>query len=270
MIRCALALMRRPPMSTPRRRSSSISSVSTPGSMTTPLPITHSVPRCRMPEGIRCSLNVSPSRMIVWPALLPPWKRTTASARSASRSVTFPFPSSPHWAPMTTSPGMRPCRIGRRSERGAILRQQVHELGKLAAEDELDPVDRAVAVLGDDELRDARFLGLLRVVVLVAVDEHDEVRVLLDGAGLAQVGEDRALVGARLDAAVELAQRDDRHVDLARGQLEPAAHLADLLDAAFDPLVGVHELEVVDDDQAEVLLGGEPARLGPDLEQAGA
>src|SRR2546423_14222978 len=30
----------------------------------------------------------------------------TTSARSASRSVTFPFPSSPHWAPTTTRPGM--------------------------------------------------------------------------------------------------------------------------------------------------------------------
>src|SRR5919202_3033971 len=30
----------------------------------------------------------------------------TTSARSASRSVILPFPSSPHWAPTTTSPGM--------------------------------------------------------------------------------------------------------------------------------------------------------------------
>src|SRR6185437_16787943 len=55
---------------------------------------------------IRCSLNVWRPRTIVCPALLPPWKRTTASARSASRSVTFPFPSSPHWAPTNTIPGI--------------------------------------------------------------------------------------------------------------------------------------------------------------------
>src|SRR5665811_1386087 len=36
-----------------RRRSSSSSSVSTFGSITTPLPITHSLPGCRMPDGIR-------------------------------------------------------------------------------------------------------------------------------------------------------------------------------------------------------------------------
>ena len=54
--------------------------------------------------------------------------------------------------------------------------------------------DRAVAVLGEDQLGAARVLGVL-VVVVVAVEEADEVGVLLDRAGLAQVGEDRALVG---------------------------------------------------------------------------
>src|SRR5438034_11513896 len=59
-----------------------------------------------MPDGIRWNLNVSPLRTIVWPALLPPWKRTTASARSASRSTIFPLPSSPHWAPTMAIPGI--------------------------------------------------------------------------------------------------------------------------------------------------------------------
>ena len=107
MIRCAFAEIRSELVSIERRLSSSSSSVSTFGSITTPLPITHSLPRCRIPDGIRWSFHVWPSRTIVWPALFPPWKRTTASARSASRSVTFPLPSSPHWAPMITSPGMR-------------------------------------------------------------------------------------------------------------------------------------------------------------------
>src|SRR6202035_375231 len=49
---------------------------------------------------------------MVWPALLPPWKRTTASACSASRSVIFPFPSSPHWAPTMTIPGMNAFSVG--------------------------------------------------------------------------------------------------------------------------------------------------------------
>src|SRR4029453_2769328 len=39
----------------------------------------------------------------VWPALWPPWKRTTMSARSQSQSTILPLPSSPHWAPITTT-----------------------------------------------------------------------------------------------------------------------------------------------------------------------
>src|ERR1700719_4558173 len=39
----------------------------------------------------------------VWPALWPPWKRTTTSARSDSQSTTLPLPSSPHWAPTTAT-----------------------------------------------------------------------------------------------------------------------------------------------------------------------
>jgi len=45
----------------------------------------------------------------------------------------------------------------------------------------------------------ALLVGLV-VVVLVAVDEADDVGVLLDRSRLAQVGEDRALVVALLDA----------------------------------------------------------------------
>src|SRR5690348_5388636 len=39
----------------------------------------------------------------VWPALWPPWKRTTTSARCDSQSTILPLPSSPHWAPTTAT-----------------------------------------------------------------------------------------------------------------------------------------------------------------------
>src|SRR5262249_48300815 len=39
----------------------------------------------------------------VWPALWPPWKRTTTCARSESQSTTLPLPSSPHWEPITAT-----------------------------------------------------------------------------------------------------------------------------------------------------------------------
>src|SRR6478736_6810850 len=40
---------------------------------------------------------------MVWPALLPPWNRTTISARFDSQSMILPLPSSPHWAPITVT-----------------------------------------------------------------------------------------------------------------------------------------------------------------------
>src|ERR1700753_3542851 len=105
MIRCALAEIFRLATLIPARLSPSISLSSTRGSMTTPLPITQALSEWRIPDGIRWNLNSSPSRTIVWPALLPPWKRTIVVARSASRSVILPLPSSPHWAPTMTTPG---------------------------------------------------------------------------------------------------------------------------------------------------------------------
>src|SRR6185295_10734001 len=64
--------------------------------------MTESLPRTR-PEGSSESLKVLLPMTRVWPALWPPWKRTTTSARSESQSTIFPLPSSPHWAPITAT-----------------------------------------------------------------------------------------------------------------------------------------------------------------------
>ena len=60
-------------------------------------------PSCRMPEGISRRTVFLPLMTSVWPALWPPWKRTTPATRSVSRSTILPLPSSPHWAPITTT-----------------------------------------------------------------------------------------------------------------------------------------------------------------------
>src|SRR5262245_58060409 len=107
MIRCAFLEMKRLPSScTPRRTSASISSISEPGSITTPQPITHRHPGCRMPDGIECRTYFSRPTTTVWPALLPPAYRATPFTCGASRSTTFPLPSSPHCVPTTTMLGM--------------------------------------------------------------------------------------------------------------------------------------------------------------------
>src|SRR6476620_9110141 len=151
-------------------------------------------------------------------------------------------------------PSQRPnghAAISVRSPPSDHLRRAVHEARELALEDERDLAEPAVAVLGDDQVGLAGTLGGLGVVVLVAVDEDDQVGVLLDLPGLAQVAEQRALVGARLDAAGELRERDDRDLQLAGEDLQATAHLTDLLHAALDAAVGAQQLQVVDDDQAQ-------------------
>ena len=97
-------------------------------------------------------------------------------------------------------------------------------------------------------------VGALVVVVLVAVDEGDEVGVLLDATRLAQVGEDRPLVLALLDRARELRHGDDRQVELAGEDLELARDLRHLLHAVLVLRAGAHQLQVVDDDQPQVRL----------------
>src|SRR5699024_3097392 len=59
---------------------------------------------------------------------------------------------------------------------------KVVEPGVLAEELELERTRGTVSLLADDDLGQALVLGVFLVVVLVAVDEHDDVRVLLDRA----------------------------------------------------------------------------------------
>src|SRR5712691_5372694 len=107
MIRCAFLEMKRlPSRVTPRRTSVSISSMSAAGLMTTPQPITQRRPVCRIPDGIECRTYFSRPTTTVWPALSPPWYRTTTLTCGVSTSTTLPLPSSPHCVPTTTMLGM--------------------------------------------------------------------------------------------------------------------------------------------------------------------
>src|ERR1700730_9193208 len=63
---------------------------------------------------------------------------------------------------------------------------EIAEARGVAQEDQLDLLRLVFAVLGDDELGQPLVL-LARVVDLVAIDESDEVGVLLDASALAQV-----------------------------------------------------------------------------------
>src|SRR5690606_20675278 len=83
-------------------------------------------------------------------------------------------------------PGRAPPSPARLLEASDAVAGQVVEAGVLAEELQLHGAGRAVTLLADDDLGQALVRRVL-VVVLVAVDEHDDVGVLLDGAGFAQV-----------------------------------------------------------------------------------
>ena len=117
-----------------------------------------------------------------------------------------------------------------------------------------DDAGRAVALLGNDHfglaVRRAPYsslplvvfreliglarhwhVGLAPQIIILAVDEEDDVGVLLDRARFAQVRELRPLVLALLDRAAELRQADDRHIEFLGELLQAAADLRNFLDA---------------------------------------
>ena len=91
------------------------------------------------------------------------------------------------------------------------------------------------------------------MIDLVAVDEHDDVGVLLDRSGFTQVGVDRALVGALFQRAVELRQGDHRAVEFLGQGLERARDLGNLVGAVVAGRArDAHQLQVVDHDHADL------------------
>ena len=85
----------------------------------------------------------------------------------------------------------------------------------MTLEREDDVLHRSVSVLGHDDVGLAVALG----IGAVAVQQDHHVRILLDRSRFSEVGHLRPLVGALLRPTVELADRDDRDLELLREQL---------------------------------------------------
>ena len=106
------------------------------------------------------------------------------------------------------------------------------------------------------------------------MNEADHIRILLDGARLAQVGQLGAFTLdalSRLHAAVELREGDDGDVQLLGQPLErtrDGTHL--LLTAAERHTAGVHQLQVVDEDALDLVLAYQASCLSPELEDGEA
>src|SRR5687767_7022071 len=63
----------------------------------------------------------------------------------------------------------------------------VFELGAVVQKDEFDLTDRAVSLLGDNQFSFAAQVLTIGLIVFLAEDEADDVGILLDGAGFAEV-----------------------------------------------------------------------------------
>src|SRR5262245_39508349 len=183
------------------------------------------------------SARMPPNRRNTWPTSSSHRRRIVWGSLFAIASVDVPFTGA-------SEPRLRD--IAQRLEAGALAQErEVHGAGW------------AVSLFGDDDLRLSIPLGGIGLVDLGAVDEEHQVRVLLDRAGLAEIRENRALAAAAgLHGAGELGETDDRNLELLREGLERPGDRRDLLLAVLGRFRPAHELEVVDDDEPRLDLGG--------------
>src|SRR5918996_2524199 len=138
-----------------------------------------------------------------------------------------------------------------------IARGQVLEPRVLRQERHLELAGGTVALLADVHLGRLARLFLHRVLAVERrpVQEHDDVRVLFEGARFTKIAEPRRVVAPRLDRARELRERDDGDVQLLGQRLERARDLGDLLLAVVEVGPAAHELQVVDHDEVQAVLG---------------
>jgi hypothetical protein len=131
-------------------------------------------------------------------------------------------------------------------------RRQTFKTGQVLQEGQTDRACGAVTLFADDDFGHTGIFGIL-VVVVVAVNEHDDVGILLDGAGLSQVTHHGAFVGALLNTSVQLRQRNHRTLQFFGQHFQAARNLTQLGRAvvAARPARAAHELQIVHHNQAQ-------------------
>ena len=107
------------------------------------------------------------------------------------------------------------------------------------------------ALSGDDDFGAAFEVGIVLLVNLFAEDEHDHVGILLDRAGLAQIGELRPVVAApAFGSAAELQQSNNGDTELFGDGFQSARNRRNFLGAILEALTACrHELQVIDHQQ---------------------
>src|ERR1700684_3295703 len=128
----------------------------------------------------------------------------------------------------------------------------VIEPRKFAAPRQVRSPSWTVTVLSDNDLG-VRFHVIRHVAVdLGAVQEQHNVGVLLQRSRLTKVGHHWTLIGALFKFSRELRQRDYRTFELSRQDLERTAHLRDFDLAVLGTTTRAHQLQIVNNHDAEV------------------
>src|SRR6267378_219158 len=171
--------------------------------------------------------------------------------------------SAPHSVQRKTDLPLGTAGLHRRLTRGVIVEARVFLL-----EVQLDRAGRAVALLADDHLGNAFDalvgLGIDRPVVkLLPVDEAHDVGVLFDRTRFAEVRQLRppVLAAALLRRARQLRDRHDGNVELLGQRLERARDVGNLLLAVLDVARTLHQLQIVDDHERNIVFGFQPPCL---------
>src|SRR5512145_3050290 len=143
---------------------------------------------------------------------------TVGSPVNISRSARPPFPP----PTMTTLVMGRARRWLPRSERLRLSTRETLERRVLGDERDLHLAGGPVALLADDDVRDAVPVVRLEPIPLRPIEEQDHVGVLLERPGFAEIGQLRLLALSRLHRARQLGQGHDRDVQLLGERLERA------------------------------------------------
>src|SRR5512147_1987426 len=90
---------------------------------------------------------------------------------------------------------------------------ETFEFRETVMEEEFLSPNRSVTVFAHEDIGNALPFGVL-VIHIFAIDEHNDISVLLDRAALAEVGQHRNRRLPGFYRTTELRQRDNRHVEL--------------------------------------------------------
>ena len=127
------------------------------------------------------------------------------------------------------------------------VRSGLFETSEAAAKYETHFVGGTVALLGDLDFRLCALRACIHFRPVRAIDEHDHVSVLLDGAGFPQIGEAGRCV-SRSGARVSWLRNQHGEVQFLGETFEAAGDAGDFFLAIVETAAAGDQLQIIDND----------------------